>query len=191
MILPSQISVDARWVSDTSGPIALMLAVLEEAARCIERGRRRRHPGIRKLAAEAEAWVRCDSREWPFAFASICDVLGLDVDAARARFLADGQNRTGGRRAAGLAHCARTGTNDGLPCPRGVAGRVIFSPRGAAWAMPTGSSTPPSPSRWIETAPCSSSTTITGCNGLPARRRPDCDAVGINQHCDSSGETFG
>jgi hypothetical protein len=95
VILPSQTSVDAQWGSDTSGPVALMLAVLEEAARCIERGRQRRH---RKLAAEAEAWVRCDSREWPFAFASICDVLGLDVDAARARFLADGEHRTGGKR---------------------------------------------------------------------------------------------
>lgn len=89
VILPTQISVDAQWVSDTSGPVALMRAVLEEAARCIERGRQRRHPGTRKLAAEAEAWVRCDSRKWPFAFASICDVLGLDVDAVRARFLAD------------------------------------------------------------------------------------------------------
>jgi len=39
VILPSQISVDAQWVGDISGPIALMLAVLEEAARCIERGR--------------------------------------------------------------------------------------------------------------------------------------------------------
>src|SRR5262245_55656670 len=69
VILPSQICVDAQWSSDTSGPVALMLAVLEEAARCIERGRRRRHPGLGKLATEAEAWVRCDSREWPFAFA--------------------------------------------------------------------------------------------------------------------------
>ena len=82
-----------------SGPIALMLAVLEEAARCIERGRQRRHPGTRKLAAEAEAWVRCDSRGWPFAFASICDVLGLNVDDARARFPAVGEYLTGGGRA--------------------------------------------------------------------------------------------
>ena len=33
VILPSQICVDAQWASDTSGPVALMLAVLEEAAR--------------------------------------------------------------------------------------------------------------------------------------------------------------
>ncbi|HSP96520.1 MAG TPA: hypothetical protein VL049_04665 [Candidatus Dormibacteraeota bacterium] len=96
VILPSQISAAAPWASDTSGPIALMLAVLEEAARCIERGRQRRH---RALAVEAQAWVRSDSRGWPFAFASICDVLGLDVDAARARFLADQSCPTGERRA--------------------------------------------------------------------------------------------
>jgi hypothetical protein len=95
VILPSQCG-DTQCGSDASGPIALMLAVLEEAAACIERGRQRR--GLRKLAAEAEAWMRCDSREWPFAFASICDVLGLDVDAVRARLLADGQSLAGGRR---------------------------------------------------------------------------------------------
>ena len=85
-VLPSQTSADAPWASDSSGPVALMRAVLGEAARCIERGRQRRH---HRLAVEAEDWVRCDSREWPFAFANICDVLGLDVDATRARFLAD------------------------------------------------------------------------------------------------------
>lgn len=96
VILPAQVRVDAPWMSEIGGPIALMLAVLEEAARCIARGRRRRHPGARKLAAEAEAWVRCDSREWPFAFAYICDVLGLDVDAARVRLLDD--DASGGAR---------------------------------------------------------------------------------------------
>lgn len=106
VILPSQMSVDAPWGSDTSGPIALMLAVLEEAARCIERGRQRHHSRTRKLAAEAAAWVRCDSREWPFAFASICDELGVDVEAARARFLGDGDDLIGGRRTA-VWHIAR------------------------------------------------------------------------------------
>jgi hypothetical protein len=122
VILPSQISVDAQWVSDTSGPVALMLAVLEEAARCIERGRRRRHPGLRKLAAEAEAWVRSDSREWPFAFASICDVLGLDVDAARARLLRDGESLIGARRPP-VWHIAR-GQGRTSVCPARAASRA-------------------------------------------------------------------
>ena len=122
VILPSQISVDAQWASDTSGPIALMLAVLEEAARCIERGRQRRNPGMRKLAAEAEAWVRCDSREWPFAFANLCDVLGLDVDAARTRLLANGQHLAGGRRTA-VGHIAR-GQGRTSVCPPRAASRA-------------------------------------------------------------------
>jgi hypothetical protein len=123
VILPSQISVDAQRVSATSGPIALMLSVLEDAARCIERGRRRRHSGIRKLATEAEAWVSCDSREWPFAFASICDVLGLDVDAARARFLADGEYLAGRGARTPVRHIVR-GERRTSVCPARAAPRA-------------------------------------------------------------------
>ena len=70
-ILPAQMSVGVRWNGDTSGPRALMLAVLEDAVRCIEQGRRRRGFRARRLGAEAEAWVRSDSRAWPFSFANI------------------------------------------------------------------------------------------------------------------------
>lgn len=97
VILPAQITVDVRWTSGIAGPIALMLAVVEDAARCIEHGRRDRHRGIQKVAAEAEAWVRSERRDSPFSFANICDVLGVDVDAARARLL-DSRESTMGRR---------------------------------------------------------------------------------------------
>ncbi len=70
-----------------SGPRALMLAVLEDAVRCIAAGRWRGRFRARRLAAEAEAWVRCERREWPFSFVNICDVLGFDVDAMRATLL--------------------------------------------------------------------------------------------------------
>src|SRR6266403_5729314 len=66
-VLPAQISEGARRDADTSGPRALMLAVLEGAVRCIEQGRRRRHFHARRLAAEADAWVHCDRRGWPFS----------------------------------------------------------------------------------------------------------------------------
>ena len=92
ILLPTQLGGEAPWANTTSGPIALMLAVLEDAIRCLERGRRCRRPSVRKLAADADAWMRCDSREWPFAFASICDVLGVDVDAARASLLRTGEH---------------------------------------------------------------------------------------------------
>jgi|SRR5215470_2886088 len=86
-ILPAQMSVGVRWDGDTSGPRGLMLAVLEDAVRCIEKARRRRTFYTRRRAAEAEAWVRCNRRDWPFSFVNVCEVLGFDADALRARLL--------------------------------------------------------------------------------------------------------
>src|SRR5205814_10147137 len=73
--------------ADTSGPRALMLAVLEDAVRCIENGRWQRRFGARRLAAEAEVWVRSDRADWPFSFLNVCEALGIDVDALRSRLL--------------------------------------------------------------------------------------------------------
>ena len=87
-ILPAQMSVGARWNGDTSGPRALMLAVLEDAVQCIERGRRCRRFHTRRLAAEAEDWMRSDRRDWPFSFVYVCEVLGFEPDALRNRVLA-------------------------------------------------------------------------------------------------------
>src|SRR5262245_44844260 len=97
-ILPAQMAVGARWNSDTSGPRALMLAVLEDAVRCIGDGRRRRSFRARRLAAEAEAWVRCNRRDWPFSFVNICDVLGFDADSFRQRLLTKENDASGARR---------------------------------------------------------------------------------------------
>ncbi len=89
VILPTQLEGRS---GEASGSLALMLAVLEDAIRCIERGRWSRRFRARALAAEAQTWMRSDSREWPFAFASICDVLGLEVDAVRTRLLPECQD---------------------------------------------------------------------------------------------------
>ena len=86
-LLPAQMSEGVRWDADTSGPRALMLAVLEEAVGCIAAGSGQRRFRARRLAAEAEAWVRCDRADWPFSFVNICEVLGFDADAMRARLL--------------------------------------------------------------------------------------------------------
>jgi hypothetical protein len=86
-VLPAQMLWGVRWDADTSGPRALMLAVLEDAVGCIERGRRGSRFQERRLAAEAHAWVRSDDRTHPFSFLSITDVLGIDADAVRARLL--------------------------------------------------------------------------------------------------------
>jgi hypothetical protein len=113
LILPAQMTGGARNDADTSGARALMLAILEDATLCIKRGCRRRHPRTRKLAAEAETWVRSDSREWLFSFASICDVLGFDADALRGRLLTHVERPASGGRAA----CREADE----PCTRSVA----------------------------------------------------------------------
>jgi hypothetical protein len=101
-VLPAQVSWGVRWDADTAGPHALMLAVLEDAIRCIENGRWRRRFGARRLAAEAEAWVRCDRADWPFSFLNICEALGIDVESMRRWLLiphpAPGEHTHAGRR---------------------------------------------------------------------------------------------
>jgi hypothetical protein len=97
-ILPAQLSVGVRWNSDTSGPRALMLAVLEDAVQCIEKGRRRRTFRVRRLAVDAEAWVRCKRLDWPFSFINICQVLGFDADALRKHLLTTRNDASAARR---------------------------------------------------------------------------------------------
>jgi hypothetical protein len=99
-VLPAQMSWGARCDGNTSGVRALMLAILEDAVLCIERGRRRRHWRTRQLAAEAETWMSSDCREWLFSFASICDVLGIDADALRVRLPSNVAHPPNGGRAA-------------------------------------------------------------------------------------------
>ena len=88
-IMPGQIPGGRRLDGDVSGERALMLAILEDAAWCIIRARQRRRLRytIRVLAEDATSWVRAEDHAWPFSFVNICDVLGVDAGALRARLL--------------------------------------------------------------------------------------------------------
>jgi hypothetical protein len=57
----------------------LMVAVLEEAMSVVLNGER----GDRTVVREAERWFASDDRGAPFTFATICDVLGLDMGRVR------------------------------------------------------------------------------------------------------------
>jgi hypothetical protein len=127
LILPAQMPRGARLDGNTSGARALMLAVLEEAVLCIERGRRRRHPRTRRLAAEAETWVRSDCREWLFSFASICDVLGIDPEALRTRLL------TRAERPASAGCAARAAAGDASTRSGAVPRGPLRGQGGRAW----------------------------------------------------------
>ncbi len=87
IVLPCQ-----YWDRHRSPEVHLIAAVLEEALLCIVAAHRRRR---RKEFSDAWTWMWSDTRDWPFAFANVCEVLGLECAAVRAsvRRLVAGQHR--------------------------------------------------------------------------------------------------
>src|SRR5579862_798775 len=77
----------ARHGDEPSPEMRLVRAVFDDGVRTATRsptpGRRRQQ----RLHLEARAWVEDDDRSWPFAFANVCELLGLDPDAVRRRIL--------------------------------------------------------------------------------------------------------
>jgi hypothetical protein len=80
-LLPSQTAL--RDIANLSPEMRLVVAILEDAVRSVVRygNPRRRREHVEFL--QARAWLLDDSRDWPFAFANVCDLLGLDVRAVR------------------------------------------------------------------------------------------------------------
>ncbi len=70
---------------DAFGERRLMLAVLEDAIRTVLLARRTAVP--RKRLLREIAWLESTSQTEPFAFESICDVLGLDPGYLRGRLM--------------------------------------------------------------------------------------------------------
>lgn len=61
----------------------LMVAVLEEAIALVVNTPSSARNGRRTVLREAQRWFASDDRSSPFAFATICDVLGLDAGRVR------------------------------------------------------------------------------------------------------------
>lgn len=61
----------------------LVVAVLAHAVGIFQRHALAPDHGHRMLFAEIDAWFASDDIDYPFAFVSICDVLGLDVAYVR------------------------------------------------------------------------------------------------------------
>jgi hypothetical protein len=68
---------------ELSGPRRLILAVFMTTLDDL-----RRHPVTTKPYAEAYRWCMSDDEGWPFAFVPLCETLGLDPAAVRARVCA-------------------------------------------------------------------------------------------------------
>jgi hypothetical protein len=91
-LLPCQLR-DRDMASAWTPVQRLMAAVLEDGVACARQ--RAVSEGFRapRLAAillncrtaEARDWVASDARHWPFAFRNVCDALGVDPEAVRAK----------------------------------------------------------------------------------------------------------
>jgi hypothetical protein len=81
VLLPSQFP--ARRGGARTAEVRLAAAVLEDALRCMFR-KVEAHSGPRwQEFVEAREWFWDDSRDWPFTFANVCDLLALDASAVR------------------------------------------------------------------------------------------------------------
>ena len=80
-VLPSQLPPHDSHLR--SPEMHLMAAVFEDAVRCVLRnaGARRARGWYEYL--EARDWILDDRRDWPFAFANVCEMLSLDIAAVR------------------------------------------------------------------------------------------------------------
>jgi hypothetical protein len=63
----------------------LMMAVLDDAVRCIEKYRFPTDVRGRRLFREAKQWLLAAESRWPYSFEHICAILDLDANAVRHR----------------------------------------------------------------------------------------------------------
>jgi hypothetical protein len=68
---------------DTPAMKRLMLAVLEDALRCLQTYAETRNPAHRKVFGEAEAWILDRKAQGLFAFVNVCEALGIQPDHLR------------------------------------------------------------------------------------------------------------
>lgn len=61
----------------------LMIALVRDAMRCIERYRHARDSRGKRLFAQESEWILSDDVDWLYSFARVCETLDLDPDAVR------------------------------------------------------------------------------------------------------------
>jgi hypothetical protein len=72
----------------------LMMAVLDDAVRCVEKYRCPPDARGRRLFREAQQWLLAEEPHWPYSFERICAALDLDANTVRHRLrLASGVSR--------------------------------------------------------------------------------------------------
>ncbi|MFN8627922.1 MAG: hypothetical protein U0587_18350 [Candidatus Binatia bacterium] len=80
-VLPSQYGDSATHHGRPE--MQLVAAILDDALHCIALYANTRSGRRRRDFLDAYHWVCKDQRDWPFAFSSVCDLLGLEPSAVR------------------------------------------------------------------------------------------------------------
>lgn len=84
IVLPVQFFAGRRGESlATLATKRLMLAILEDAMRCLERSLQSRTHCARQSYLEIEEWMADRDAHGPFAFETICGVFGIEPDCLR------------------------------------------------------------------------------------------------------------
>lgn len=81
-LLPSQL-LGARHAF--SPEMRLVAAILEDAVHCVLQNVGARSGTRWREFIAARNWLLDEARDWPFAFANICDLVGLDAAAVRSQ----------------------------------------------------------------------------------------------------------
>ena len=82
-VLPSQFFDRFKIDASLQPEKRLMLAVLEDAVGTFQKYAGATSRRARRLHAEAEEWFADNDVSWPFAFANICEALGLEPEWLR------------------------------------------------------------------------------------------------------------
>ena len=118
-VLPSQLPM--RGSQLRSPEMHLVAAILEDAWSCILRNLDARRGRRWHEFLDARDWFFNDRRDWPFAFANVCELLMLDATAVRESLLAVIADR-----------CGETGGAGGkppVPCDRPSGWSTPVQPR--------------------------------------------------------------
>ncbi|MEO8603449.1 MAG: hypothetical protein ABI629_12805 [bacterium] len=84
MILPSQYF---RPPDNLAPERRLMMAILADVIRCIEKYRSHTDARGRRMFVQAKQWLVAEEPSWPYSFQHICDLLDLEANAVRYRLL--------------------------------------------------------------------------------------------------------
>src|SRR5262249_27823505 len=80
-VLPVQVSGGGEHAK--SGELRLVVALFEDALRCVVRNAHVRRGQRWRDFVQAHEWFKDDRRDWPFAFANVCEFLALDAGQVR------------------------------------------------------------------------------------------------------------